>query len=54
MKAPRPGTLRTTYGDHERRRTTYFAAYPNLYFKGDGALKDDEGNYRITGRVTMC
>ncbi|HRN58176.1 MAG TPA: AMP-binding protein, partial [Agriterribacter sp.] len=51
MKAPWPGMLRTTYRDHERCRTTYFAAYPNLYFSGDGALKDDEGNYRITGRV---
>ncbi|HRP45705.1 MAG TPA: AMP-binding protein, partial [Ginsengibacter sp.] len=51
MKAPWPGMLRTTYGDHERCRTTYFAAYPNLYFTGDGALKDEEGNYRITGRV---
>ncbi|MEO6547667.1 MAG: acetate--CoA ligase, partial [Ferruginibacter sp.] len=51
IKAPWPGILRTTYGDHERCRTNYFAAYPNLYFTGDGALKDDEGNYRITGRV---
>ncbi|MCO5238632.1 MAG: acetate--CoA ligase [Chitinophagaceae bacterium] len=51
LKAPWPGMLRTTYRDHERCRTTYFAAYPNLYFSGDGALKDDEGNYRITGRV---
>ena len=51
MKAPWPGMLRTTYGDHERCRTTYFSAYPNLYFTGDGALKDEEGNYRITGRV---
>ncbi len=51
MKAPWPGMLRTTYGDHERCRTTYFAAYENLYFTGDGALRDDEGNYRITGRV---
>lgn len=51
MKAPWPGMLRTTYGDHERCRTTYFAPYPGLYFSGDGALRDDEGNYRITGRV---
>jgi acetyl-CoA synthetase len=51
MKAPWPGMLRTTYGDHERCRTTYFAAYENLYFTGDGALKDEDGNYRITGRV---
>jgi acetyl-CoA synthetase len=51
IKAPWPGILRTTYGDHERCRTNYFATYPNLYFTGDGALKDLEGNYRITGRV---
>lgn len=51
IKAPWPGILRTTYGDHERCRTNYFATYPNLYFTGDGALKDDHGNYRITGRV---
>lgn len=51
IKAPWPGILRTTYGDHERCRTNYFAAYPNLYFTGDGALKDESGNFRITGRV---
>jgi acetyl-CoA synthetase len=51
IKAPWPSTLRTTYGDHERCRTNYFATYENLYFTGDGALKDDDGNYRITGRV---
>ncbi len=51
MKFPWPGIIRTTYGDHERCRTNYFAAYPNLYFTGDGALKDQQGNYRITGRV---
>ncbi|MEO5594490.1 MAG: acetate--CoA ligase [Chitinophagaceae bacterium] len=51
IKAPWPGILRTTYGDHERCRTNYFAAYENLYFTGDGALKDENGNYRITGRV---
>ncbi len=51
MKAPWPGIIRTTYGDHERCRTNYFAAYENLYFTGDGALKDDDGFYRITGRV---
>ena len=43
--------LRTTWGDHERCRTTYFTAYPGKYFTGDGALLDSEGNYRITGRV---
>ena len=51
IKAPWPGILRTTWGDHERCRTNYFATYPNLYFTGDGALKDDAGFYRITGRV---
>jgi len=51
IKAPWPGILRTTYGDHERCRTNYFATYPGLYFTGDGALKDADGNYRITGRV---
>jgi len=49
--APWPGMFRTTYGDHERYRTNYFAAYPDLYFTGDGALKDADGNFRITGRV---
>jgi acetyl-CoA synthetase len=51
IKAPWPAILRTTYGDHERCRTNYFATYPGLYFTGDGALKDEQGNYRITGRV---
>ena len=51
IKAPWPGILRTTYGDHERCRTNYFAAYDDLYFTGDGALKNKDGFYRITGRV---
>ena len=51
IKAPWPGIIRTTYGDHERCRKNYFATYENLYFTGDGALKDDKGNYRIIGRV---
>ena len=51
IKNPWPSIIRTTYGDHERCRTNYFATYPNLYFTGDGALKDEEGNFRITGRV---
>ena len=51
IKAPWPSILRTTWGDHERCRTNYFASYPNLYFTGDGALKDADGFYRITGRV---
>ena len=51
IKAPWPSILRTTYGDHERCRLNYFATYPGLYFTGDGALRDKEGFYRITGRV---
>lgn len=51
IKFPWPGMLRTTYGDHERCRQNYFATYENLYFTGDGALRDASGNYRITGRV---
>ncbi len=51
IRFPWPGILRTTYGDHERCRLTYFSAYKNLYFTGDGALKDKDGFFRITGRV---
>ncbi len=51
LKNAWPSTIRTTYNDHERCRTAYFATYDNLYFTGDGALRDDVGNYRITGRV---
>jgi acetyl-CoA synthetase len=51
IKAPWPSTIRTTYGDHERCRTNYFATYENLYFTGDGAYRDENGFYRITGRV---
>jgi len=51
IKFPWPGMLRTTYGDHERCRVNYFATYDNLYFTGDGCLRDAQGNYRITGRV---
>jgi acetyl-CoA synthetase len=51
IKAPWPAIIRTTYGDHERCKKNYFSTYENLYFTGDGALKDKEGNYRITGRV---
>jgi acetyl-CoA synthetase len=51
IKFPWPGMLRTTYGDHERCRLNYFATYENLYFTGDGCLRDKDGNYRITGRV---
>ncbi len=51
VKFPWPGMLRTTYGDHERCRTTYFSTYDNLYFTGDGAYRNEDGLYRITGRV---
>jgi acetyl-CoA synthetase len=51
IRSPWPAIIRTTYGDHERCRQAYFATYDNLYFTGDGALRDEEGNYRITGRV---
>lgn len=51
IKAPWPAILRTTYGDHDRCRKNYFSTYPGLYFTGDGALRDENGNYRITGRV---
>ncbi len=51
ISAPWPSILRTTYGDHERCRTNYFATYENLYFTGDGCLRDENGFYRITGRV---
>jgi acetyl-CoA synthetase len=51
IKAPWPSILRTTWGDHKRCKETYFSTYPNMYFTGDGALRDEDGNYRITGRV---
>lgn len=51
IKGPWPSILRTTYGDHERCRLNYFATYPGLYFTGDGCFRDQEGHYRITGRV---
>jgi acetyl-CoA synthetase len=51
MKFPWPGMLRTTWGDHERCRKTYFDAYPGYYFTGDGCLRNEDGYYRITGRV---
>ena len=46
-----PGQMRTVYGDHERFEQTYFSAYKNLYFTGDGARRDEDGYYWITGRV---
>ncbi len=48
---PWPSMARTIYGDHQRYIDTYFSAYPGYYFTGDGADRDAEGNYRITGRV---
>jgi acetyl-CoA synthetase len=51
MKFPWPSILRTTWGDHERCRQTYFSSYKGYYFTGDGAKRDAEGRYRIIGRV---
>jgi len=51
IKFPWPSMARTIWGNHERYRDTYFKAYKNMYFTGDGALRDEVGYYRITGRV---
>ena len=51
IKHPWPSLARTIYGNHQRYKNVYFSAYPNYYFPGDGALRDDNGDYRITGRV---
>jgi acetyl-CoA synthetase len=51
IKFPWPSMLRTTYGDHERCRNTYFSHYKGYYFTGDGAKRDENGMYRIIGRV---
>ncbi|MCT1524222.1 acetate--CoA ligase [Sphingobacterium hotanense] len=51
IKFPWPGMLRTTWGDHERCKQTYFSTYENMYFTGDGCYRSPEGYYRITGRV---
>jgi acetyl-CoA synthetase len=51
IKFPWPSIIRTTYGDHERCRQTYFSNYKGLYFTGDGCKRDEEGYYRILGRV---
>ncbi len=48
---PWPGIARTIYGNHQRYKETYFSAFEGRYFPGDGALRDANGNYRITGRV---
>jgi acetyl-CoA synthetase len=51
IKFPWPSIIRTTWGDHERCRQNYFATYAGLYFTGDGCKRDEDGYYRITGRV---
>ncbi len=51
IKAPWPSMLRTTWGDHERCRVTYFSHYDGVYFTGDGAKRDENGMYRIIGRI---
>jgi acetyl-CoA synthetase len=51
IRKPWPGIARTIYGDHQRYIQTYFSTYKNFYFTGDGAKRDEDGNYRITGRV---
>jgi len=51
IKFPWPSILRTTYGDHDRCRQTYFGLFPGLYFTGDAAKRDEDGRYRIIGRV---
>jgi len=51
IKFPWPSMIRTTYGDHERCKQTYFSAYPGMYFTGDGVKRDHDGYYRILGRV---
>ncbi len=51
IKSSWPGQIRTVYGDHDRLLQTYFSAYPGYYFSGDGARRDADGYYWITGRV---
>ena len=51
IKKPWPGMARTIWNDHEKYVNTYFSRYPGLYFSGDGALRDEDGDYQITGRV---
>ena len=51
VKFPWPSMARTIYGDHNRFRETYFSVFKNKYFTGDGCLRDENGMYRITGRV---
>lgn len=51
IKFPWPSILRTTYGDHKRCQQTYFSTFKDMYFTGDGARRDEDGRYRIIGRV---
>ena len=51
IKQPWPGQMRTLYGDHQRFKDAYFSPYPGYYFTGDGARRDADGYYWITGRV---
>lgn len=51
IKYPWPSIARTIWADHERYKNVYFSAYPGYYFPGDGAFRDAESNFRITGRV---
>ena len=51
VKFPWPSIIRTTYGDHERCKQVYFSTYKGKYFTGDGCVRDEDGYYRITGRV---
>ena len=51
IRYPWPSIARTIWGNHKRYINTYFSAYENMYFTGDGAFRDDQGNFRITGRV---
>jgi acetyl-CoA synthetase len=51
IKFPWPAIARTIYGDHQRFKDTYFSTFPGKYFTGDGCKRDENGNYRITGRV---
>ena len=51
IKRPWPGMMRTVYGDHDRFHETYFKMFPGKYFSGDGARRDEDGYYWITGRV---
>ena len=51
IRFPWPSIIRSTWGDHERCRQNYFARFPGYYFTGDGCRRDEDGYYRITGRV---